>query len=236
MLPLDHATHAASLGESRDTLRSALKILDDMLAEEADLRAVRARTSQDNRAQRVRHHGALPRSFSALGLAWVTRKQLVGVSASYGDLISKNEQQTRTLRDSADAFSAFLERVAGGDFNRRAAARGERRAALRKLASNLRLMVRTLRDMAARVSEASTALGQATARILTHDAAALRRRPPSRAPRSPRPMAAVDEVAQTTSAARERVRLVGEASRRSVDVSNGGARGGAAGEHRDGPG
>ncbi len=218
-LPLDRATQAATLAPARELLRSALQTLDTMLAEESDLRAARAKTSQET-GRNVLAVTALSAVLLALALAWVTRRQLVGVSASYGDLISKNEQQTRTLRDSTDAFSAFLERVAAGDFT----AELQHEAnddQLRELATNLRLMVRTLREMAARVSDASTALGQATARILTTTQQLSAGATESSAAVT-ETMAAVDEVAQTTNAARERVRLVGEASRRSIDVSNGG--------------
>jgi methyl-accepting chemotaxis protein len=218
-LPLERTVQASTLAPAREQLRGALHILDTMLAEEADLRTARAKTSQDT-GRNVLAATALSAVVLALALAWLTRRQLVGVSASYGDLISKNELQTRTLRDSTDAFSAFLERVAGGDFT--AELRHEvNDEQLRKLGDNLRLMVRTLREMAARVSDASTALGQATARILTTTQQLSAGATESSAAVT-ETMAAVDEVAQTTNAARERVRLVGEASRRSVDVSNGG--------------
>ncbi len=218
-LPLERAAQIESMSAARDAIRDAVHTLDAMLAEEVGLRAIRAKNTQDT-GHYVLVITALSAVGLALGLAWLTRRQLVSLSSSYGDLISTNQEQTRTLRDSTDAFSAFLERVAGGDFT--AELRHEvKDEQLQKLAQNLRLMVKTLRDMAARVSDASTALGQATARILTTTQQLSAGATESSAAVT-ETMAAVDEVAQTTSAARERVRLVGEASRRSVDVSNGG--------------
>ena len=218
-LPLDRGAQVEGMSGARDALRDALHTLDIMLAEEVELRATRAKTSQDT-GRNVLAITGLSAVALALGLAWLTRRQLVGVSASYGNLIGTNQEQTRALRESADAFGTFLERVAGGDFTAELKHESSDEQ-LKQLADNLRLMVRTLRDMAARVSDASTALGQATARILTTTQQLSAGATESSAAVT-ETMAAVDEVAQTTNAARERVRLVGEASRKSVDVSNGG--------------
>ena len=219
LLALDREVQSRKMLEGRELMTQINALSTTMLEEERTLRKIRLGAAQDTAKQVVWISSAVTLLLAGF-LGWLARRQLLGLSGSYSAALETNERQTRTLRTATDAYSSFVERVAGGDFTSELRLE-EEDPQLKRLGENLVVMVKTLRTMAARVSEAATALGQSTARILTTTQQLSAGATESSAAVT-ETMAAVDEVAQTSSGAKERARNVAEASRRSVDVSNGG--------------